>query len=52
MKFKVHHNEEIITIEAETVEDIRRIAKKELFARLWNEDDCWSEEVSDAKQAD
>jgi len=35
------------TIEAETIEEVRRIAKIECEKRGWKEEDCWSECIED-----
>ena len=47
MKFIIHnrkHNDELV-IEAETLNEIKEIAKHETGVRGWDEKDMWSEEV-------
>ncbi len=45
MKYLIHHDEDAIAIEGDTIKDIQEKAHQELQKRNWNEDDCWSEEI-------
>lgn len=47
MRFKIHYHDDELLIEGETIEEIRDIAHQETSRRGWNENDCWSEKVSD-----
>lgn len=51
MKFNIHHskgflNEDVITIEGETIEEVREKTFKEMAVRGWEEDNCWSEKIN------
>ncbi len=46
MKFIIHSKAgDIIVIEGETLEELRKRVYQEITKRCWKEDDCWSEEI-------
>lgn len=50
MKFKIHHakgflNEEVITVEGKTIEEVRENVYEEMSDRGWEEANCWSERI-------
>jgi hypothetical protein len=47
VKFKIHHGDDELIVEGETVEETRAKAQEELKKRGWKDDDCWSEKWYD-----
>ena len=50
MTFIIHYSgkyEDSITVSGEHIEELRETVKTETSRRGWNDDDCWSEKVSD-----
>jgi hypothetical protein len=47
MKFKINCNDDSVVIEANTIEEVRKIALQETTRRGWEQDDCWSERLED-----
>lgn len=48
MKFIIHYNgkyEDSLIVEADTLEEVRKIAFEEEAKRGWDRKDCWSEEI-------
>lgn len=50
MIYKIHYDgdyRDYIIIEGNDIEEIRKKAQTEIQARGWNEEDCWSEDLSE-----
>ena|GEM_PF-5426142 len=43
--FALHHEDDIIYLHGETIQEIQEKAENEIRARTWHTENCWSEEI-------
>ena len=46
LTFAIHHKfNDVIYISGDTIQEIQKMAEREIKKRGWKEDDCWGEQI-------